>query len=76
MLMYRGSAESYPCRTDLLCFVKREYQLIGESDFEEIKNFIKKDEDKKGLKKAYRRKSIWEIHAFDKRGKEYESDEL
>jgi hypothetical protein len=33
MLMYKGSAESFPCRTDLLCLLKREYQLIGQEDF-------------------------------------------
>jgi hypothetical protein len=29
MLMYKGTTETFPCRLDLLCFLKREYQLIS-----------------------------------------------
>ena len=57
--MYRGSAESYPCRSDLLCFLKREYQLLGHEDFQLIKQFLFKDGGSKQPKKAFKRKSLF-----------------
>lgn len=62
MLMYRGSPESYPCRSDLLCFLKREYQLIGQEDFQKLKTIMSFDSENKAPKKAFRRKNLYEIY--------------
>ena len=60
MLMYRGSSESWPCRTDLLCFLKREYQLIGTRDLEAIREFMVGGmEEESVVKKAFKRKSLF-----------------
>jgi len=59
MLMYKGSAETYPCRSDLLCLVKREYQLISMDDFSNVKGFLNGREEAVTSTKTYKRKNIY-----------------
>jgi hypothetical protein len=74
MLMYKGSAESFPCRSDLLCLLKREYQLVGQDDLERVRRLL--FEDGKVLPKttSIKRKSLYEIQQISKKseGKEEE----
>jgi len=57
--MYKGSAETYPCRSDLLCLVKREYQLISMDDFSNVKGFLNGREEAVTSTKTYKRKNIY-----------------
>ena len=44
LLMYRGSAETFPCKNNLLCFLKRDPQLISQEDFEQIGKLINRSQ--------------------------------
>lgn len=60
--MYRGTPEAYPCRQDLLCMLKREYQLISEEDYAQVRSFVQSRQgEAQRFKMTYKRKSIYEI---------------
>lgn len=78
MLMYKGSPESFPCRTDLLCLLKREYQLVSQEDLQRVRKLL--FEDGKVLPKtsSIKRKSLYEIQQIREKpqGSEEREEEL
>jgi hypothetical protein len=78
MLMYKGSAESFPCRTDLLCLLKREYQLVSQEDLQSVRRLL--FEDGKVLPKttSVKRRSLYEIQQIPRKpqGSEGREEEL
>lgn len=74
MLMYKGSPESFPCRSDLLCLLKREYQLVGQEDLERVRSLL--FEDGKVLPKtsSIKRKNLYEIQQISKKNEGREEE--
>ena len=65
--MYRGTKDSYPCRSDLFCLLKREYQLISPEDLIALKQYlIPLEYDSSAPKKAFKRKTLTEIYPLKK----------
>lgn len=67
MLMYKGTAESFPCRNDLLCLLKREYQLIAQDDFERVRTLLFPQGETLPKMRAVKRKSLYEIQQIKRK---------
>lgn len=79
MLLYRGAQDSFPCRNDLFCLLKREYQLVSPEDLAALKAFLLPAPAGPASKKAFKRKTLTEIYPQeekeDRKGRE-EREEL